>query len=81
MIPGDLYTRLRWRRALGHEFAATPSLILKGGHWCPDCAPPPWNYDEQARRNPFFSQVWYPNHDHHENHFYPEDCWRDILPT
>lgn len=81
MARGDLYTPLRWRCAFGHEFAAAPNTVLKGGHWCPDCAPPPWNYDEQARRNPFFAQVWYPNHDHHENHFYPEDCWRDILPT
>jgi nucleoside-diphosphate-sugar epimerase len=81
MAPGDLYTPLRWRCAFGHEFDATPNLILKGGHWCPDCAPPPWNFDEQARRSPFFAQVWYPNHDRDENHFYPEDCWKDILSS
>ena len=79
MAAGDLYTRLRWRCAFGHVFEATPNTVLKGGHWCPDCAPPPWNYDEQARRNPFFAQVWYPNHDPAENHVYPDDCWKDIL--
>ena len=41
-------------------------------------APPPWNYDEEARRNPFFAQVWYPNHDPSENNFYPADCVKDI---
>ncbi|MFZ5940225.1 MAG: NAD-dependent epimerase/dehydratase family protein [Bacteroidota bacterium] len=57
---GDLYTRLRWRCAFGHEFEATPALILLAGHWCPDCLPAPWNYDEEARHNPFFAQVWKP---------------------
>jgi nucleoside-diphosphate-sugar epimerase len=81
MTTGDLHSRLRWRCAFGHEFDATPNTVLKGGHWCPECAPPPWNYDEQARQNPFFAQVWYPNHDPDENNFYPEDCWKDILVT
>jgi nucleoside-diphosphate-sugar epimerase len=79
MERGDLFTRLRWRCAFDHLFEATPNIVLKGGHWCPHCAPPGWNYDEEARRNPFFAQVWYPNHDREESNFYPEDCWRDIL--
>ncbi len=79
MSPGDLFTPLKWKCAFGHEFEATPNLVLRGGHWCPHCAPPGWNYDEEARRNPFFAQVWYPNHDRQESHFYPADCWKDIL--
>jgi len=53
--------------------------VLKGGHWCPECAPPGWRYDEEARRNPFFAQVWYPNHGREENNVYPADCWKDVL--
>lgn len=58
--PGDLFTRLRWVCSVGHPFEATPNSVLKGGHWCPECAPPGWDYDEEARRNPFFAQVWCP---------------------
>jgi hypothetical protein len=28
--------------------------------------------------NPFFSQVWYPNHDRDEDNVYPEDACQDI---
>jgi hypothetical protein len=76
---GDWYTALPWRCAWGHEFNAKPNTVLKAGHWCPQCVPPPWHYDEEARRNPFFAQVWYPNHDPHENNLYPEDCTQDIV--
>lgn len=76
---GDLYTMLKWKCAFGHEFAAKPYTVVKAGHWCPDCLPPPWNYDEEAKRNPFFVQIWYPNHDIDENNFYPEDCYKDLL--
>ena len=75
---GDMFAPAEWRCAAGHTFTARPNTVLKTGHWCPDCAPPPWNYDEEARRNPFFAQVWYPNHDPDENNFYPEDCVKDI---
>jgi hypothetical protein len=81
MVQGDVFTRLRWTCGLGHVFEATPNIVLKGGHWCPQCAPPGWNYDEEAGRNPFFAQVWYPNHDREENNVYPEDCWKDILQS
>ena len=38
MIEGDLTTKLEWRcSACGARFEASPSLILLGGHWCPDC--------------------------------------------
>ena len=79
MSKGDLFTRLSWKCAFGHTFEATPNIVLKGGHWCPECAPPGWRYDEEARRNPFFAQVWYPNHGREENNVYPADCWKDVL--
>jgi hypothetical protein len=75
---GDMYTPLDWTCAFGHQFTARPYTVLKAGHWCPECAPPPWSYDEEARRNPFFAQVWYPNHDRAESNFYAADCIQDI---
>jgi len=78
MQEGNLFTALDWRCAFGHEFRATPNLVLKGGHWCPDCAPPGWNFDEEARRNPFLAQVWHAHHGADERNVYPRDCYRDI---
>ena len=46
------------RRATRHRFAMTPRLYLKGGHWCPATMVDSTNYDAEARRNPFFAQVW-----------------------
>lgn len=38
MERGDLATPLLWRCGkCGKEFRGSPALILKGGHWCPDC--------------------------------------------
>jgi len=76
---GDLYETLTWRCAQGHQFVARPYTVLKAGHGCPECAPPPWEYDREARRNPFFAQVWYPNHGRDEDNVYPEDCTLDIV--
>jgi nucleoside-diphosphate-sugar epimerase len=75
---GDLYQTLRWECAVGHGFTGKPGTVLKTGHWCPDCVPPPWDFDGEAKRNPFFAQVWYPNHDRDEANFYSEDCVQDI---
>ena len=75
---GDLYTPIDWCCARGHHFSATAYTILKAGHWCPDCLPPAWNYDEEARLNPFFAQVWYPNHEVEEANVYPAECVLDI---
>ncbi len=58
MRPGDMHTPLPWRCTRGHEFSATPYLVLRAGHWCPQCEAPPWDYDERAAVNPFFAQVW-----------------------
>jgi len=76
---GDIYSKLKWICAFGHEFELKPYTVLKAGHWCPECLPPPWNFDEQARKNPFFAQAWYPNHTNDEDNFYPEDCYKDIV--
>lgn len=77
MLKGDLRTKLKWECACGHQFEASPALILLGGHWCPDCLPMPWNYDEEACRNPFFAQVWRPLHDEGEHHVYDESILDD----
>lgn len=62
MTPGDLFTPLTWSCHLGHEFQATPNLILKGGHWCPECERTAWDYAAYAEHSPFHAQVWTPLH-------------------
>ena len=74
---GDLYVPLDWECAFGHKFAARSYSVLKAGHWCPDCAAT-WNYDQQAKKNPFLAQAWYADHTPDEDNFYPEDCINDI---
>lgn len=66
MTRGDMKTKLRFRCAFGHEFEASPRLILEGGHWCPQCERESWNYHEIAKVNPFFAQVWYALHGKNE---------------
>ncbi|MBD3186966.1 NAD(P)-dependent oxidoreductase [Candidatus Bathyarchaeota archaeon] len=75
---GDMFETLAWECAFGHEFEAKPNTILKGGIWCPECLPPPWNFGEIAKQNQFFAQVWYPNHGVDEMNCYPADCYKDI---
>ena len=57
---GDPTHKLAWQCHDGHTFEASPKLILEGGHWCPECMPPTWNYGEQSAHNPFFAQVYRP---------------------
>ncbi|NLE76736.1 MAG: NAD(P)H-binding protein [Chloroflexi bacterium] len=75
---GDMYATLPWRCAFGHTFTAKPATVLRAGHWCPECLAPPWNYDREARHNPFFAQVWYTNHTPDEDNVYPAEVCRDI---
>ncbi|MEH7490686.1 NAD-dependent epimerase/dehydratase family protein [Neobacillus niacini] len=77
MEKGDLYTKLHWYCTFGHKFEASPALVLLGGHWCPECLPAPWNYDEEAKRNPFFAQVWYPLHDKDEANYYDKSILKE----
>jgi nucleoside-diphosphate-sugar epimerase len=60
MRKGDLITKLNWECAFGHLFDASPTAVLLGGHWCSDCLANVDNYDEEAKQNPFFNQVWSP---------------------
>lgn len=60
---GDWASRLKFRCAFGHEFDASPRLVLHGGHWCPVCERESWNYQNRAKVDPFFAQVWAPLHD------------------
>jgi nucleoside-diphosphate-sugar epimerase len=61
----DIKTKLKWKCGFGHEWEASPRL-LKAGHWCPDCAPPPWDYDTQAKVDPALAAIYYNNHDRNE---------------
>lgn len=78
MTKGDIYTPLKWKCAHGHEFEMTPNLVLKGGHWCQEELPWPWNYDKEAKVNPFFAQVWYPLHGKDENNYYDESIFKGM---
>lgn len=62
MATGNWREKLRFRCAFGHEFSASPRLVLEGGHWCDRCERESWNYYERAKRDPFFAQVWTPLH-------------------
>lgn len=77
MVKGDLSTKLTWRSAQGDVFEASPALVLLAGHWSPQSYPMPWNYDEEARLNPFFAQVWYPHHAKSEHNVYDESILSD----
>ena len=74
-----------WQCAEGHTFKASRRLILLGGHWCPDCFPypypfepkekqRPWAWDAEAKRNPFFAQLWSPLHEQDSNFECMVDC-------
>ena len=81
MKKGDWDTPLEWQCAEGHVFKASPRLILLGGHWCPECFPypyanapkekqHPWAWDQEAKHNPFFAQLWSPLHEANEDNVY-----------
>ena len=72
MNTGDWRGKLRFRCAFGHEFEASPRLVLEGGHWCPECERKSWNYGRRAKVDPFFAQVWDPLHEEDELREYPK---------
>ena len=72
METGDWRGKLRFKCAFGHEFEASPRLVLEGGHWCPDCERKSWNYGNRAKVDPFFAQVWNPLHEPDELREYPK---------
>ena len=67
---GNPEKQLEWECHDGHRYRMSPKLMLWGGHFCPECLPPVWNYDHQAKHNPFFAQAWYANHRHDEDNIY-----------
>ncbi len=71
MKKGDLAGKLDWECAFGHKFRMSTASVLLGGHWCPECLPPDWNYDAEAKVNPYLAQVWYSTHSPEENNKYP----------
>lgn len=73
MQKGDWKTRLRFCCAFGHEFEASPRLVLEGGHWCPVCERKSWNHGARAKVDPFFAQVWDPLHEPDEMREYPKE--------
>lgn len=67
----DMYTPLKWHcDVCDSDFEATAMLIADGGHWCPNCEPPVWNYDEISKKNKFLAQVYYNKHDENEYRVY-----------
>ena len=62
---GNVNEKLRWKCGFGHEWEATKRLV-QAGHWCPECAPPPWDYDAKAKVDPALARVYYNNHDWNE---------------
>lgn len=73
----DIYTPVKWKCAFGHEFEMSVNTVLRGGHWCPECEPLPWNYDAIAKKNPFFAQVWYVDHGKNEDYVHGEEIYKD----
>ena len=69
-----------WQDANGHSFQASRRVILLGGHWSPFDMPypyegqqepaRPWHWDQVAKQNPFFAQLWSPLHDANEDNVY-----------
>lgn len=66
MEQGSWSGKLTFTCAFGHEFEASPRLVLEGGHWCPHCERKSWNYAARAKVDPFFAQVWNPLHEKDE---------------
>ena len=75
-----MYSPLQWQCHNGHCFDASPYLVLKTGHWCPECCScPPWNFGELAKHIPFYAQLWYDDHGADETESYSAQDGRDIL--
>lgn len=57
----DRASPLRWDCGHGHEFEASPRLLIEGGYWCPTCSPTlqdatGWNYHERVRKDPLLGR-------------------------
>ncbi|MDE0884382.1 MAG: hypothetical protein OSB70_02490 [Myxococcota bacterium] len=52
-----------WGCAFGHEFEATPWILIHGGYWCPDCFPVAeekgsWDWDKQSEVDPLLARFY-----------------------
>lgn len=47
------------------------NAVLHGGHWCPECMKNSWAYPKMAKENPFYAQVWNPQHSPEEDYEIP----------
>ena len=47
------------------------NAVLHGGHWCPECMKNSWAYLKMAKENPFYAQVWNPQHSPDEDYEIP----------
>ena len=68
---GDIYTLVEWKCASGHKFKMSVNAVLHGGHWCPECMKNSWAYPKMAKENPFYAQVWNPQHSPEEDYEIP----------
>lgn len=75
---GSNFAPAKWQCQFGHEFEASPALVLLGGHWCPECMPMPWNYGAIAKGNPFFAQLWNATHAPDDDRVYTQDIFKDF---
>jgi len=74
MVKGDLYTPLEWETHAGKKFILSPYAVIKAGHWdAVSDLPEPWNYDELAKTNKFYAQIWYDTHKEDEDYVYYHD--------
>lgn len=67
----DIYTPVAWKCAFNHAFKMSVNAVLHGGHWCPQCLKKSWAYPKIARKNPFYAQVWDPQHSPEETYEIP----------
>lgn len=68
---GDIYKPIVWKCADVHTFHSSVNAVLNGGHWCPECLAHEWNYAAMAKVNPFYAQVWNPQHDADDDYCIP----------
>lgn len=55
---GNPYKKLLWECQNGHQFEASPKLVLHGGHWCDECLKRNWEDDNFVKTSKFLSQIY-----------------------
>ncbi|MDG2335637.1 MAG: hypothetical protein P8Q97_15565 [Myxococcota bacterium] len=53
----------RWACAVGHEFEASPWILIHGGYWCSECFPSAeggggWDWDKQSEIDPLVARFY-----------------------